>query len=76
MSDVEAARDDEVLDVVRSETALDLAAFRKFVFRVADVDDDAGIMEAAEDAARRIDEIDARQQWLEQELAETGGDDE
>lgn len=76
MSDSESAQNAEVLDVVRSETALDLAAFRKFVFRVAEVDGDAGIMEAAEDAARRIDEIEARQQWLQQELADTGGDAE
>lgn len=75
MSDAEPAPDAEVLDVVRSETALDLAAFRKFVFRVGDPEDDATIMEAAEAAAKRIDELEAQQQWLAQELAEPGGDD-
>lgn len=60
--------DVEVLDMVREETALDLAAFRRFVYRVGDVSDDADLMEASMAAAQRIEAVDGRLQFLEQEI--------
>lgn len=68
MSTDDHSTDAEFRDVVREETALDLAAFRRFVHRVGDGGDGGDVMEAAMAAADRIEALDGRMRFLEQEL--------